>query len=166
MAILKILTEYSFIVETNTGDKMGILVNYDEGTTERTGIEFFTSEGALKFSNIKELEEALGEEFTYAEIEVTDSTNTSKALGEYPINDTDNIIDIQNDDPLGIGSFRKSQRSKKRFYPGWWLVRGENGTYLPRLTLSVDIYNERNNTEALYGPFKSYMDVTYTLKQL
>ncbi|AFC21717.1 hypothetical protein GAP32_267 [Cronobacter phage vB_CsaM_GAP32] len=166
MAILKILTEYSFIVETSTGEKMGILVNYDEGTTERTGIEFFTSDGALKFDSIKELEELLGEEFTYEEIEVTDSTNASKALGDYPINDTDNIIDIQYDDPLGIGSFRKSARSKKRFYPGWWLVRGENGSYLPRLTLSVDIYNERNNTEALYGPFKTYMDVTYTLKQL
>lgn len=166
MAILKILTEYSFIVETGTGEKMGILVNYDEGTTERTGIEFFTSDGILKFDNMSSLEELLGEKFTYQEIEVTDSTNASKALGDYPINDTDNIIDIQYDDPLGIGSFRKSARSKKRFYPGWWLVRGENGTYLPRLTLSVDIYNERNNTEALYGPFKTYMDVTYTLKQL
>jgi len=84
----------------------------------------------------------------------------------YPINDTDTIIDILYDDPLGIGTFRKSTRSKKRFYPGWWLVRSENGSYLPRLTLSIDIYNERNNTEALYGPFKNYMDLTYTQKQL
>ncbi|AQW88796.1 hypothetical protein pEaSNUABM50_00267 [Erwinia phage pEa_SNUABM_50] len=166
MAILKILTDYSFIVETNTGEKMGILVNYDEGTTERTGIEFFNSDGSFKFDSMSELQELLGEEFTYAEIEVTDSTNTSKGLGDYPINDTDNITDILFDDPLGIGTFRKSARSKKRFYPGWWIVRSENGSYLPRLTISVDIYNERNNTEALYGPFKSYMDVTYTLKQL
>jgi hypothetical protein len=166
MAILKVLTEYSFIVETNTGEKMGILVNYDEGTTERTGLEFFTSTGILKFKTISELEELLNETFTYAEIVVTDSTNASKALGDYPINDTDTIIDILYDDPLGIGTFRKSTRSKKRFYPGWWLVRSENGTYLPRLTLSIDIYNERNNTEALYGPFKTYMDLTYTQKQI
>lgn len=166
MAILKVLTEYSFIVETNTGEKMGILVNYDEGTTERTGLEFFTSTGILKFNTISELEELLNETFTYAEIVVTDSTNASKALGDYPINDTDTIIDILYDDPLGIGTFRKSTRSKKRFYPGWWLVRSENGTYLPRLTLSIDIYNERNNTEALYGPFKTYMDLTYTQKQI
>lgn len=166
MAVLKILTEYSFIVETTTGEKMGILVNYDEGTTERKGIEFFTSTGTLKFDSMAGLEELLGEKFTYAEIVITDSTNASKALGDYPINDTDTIIDILYDDPLGIGTFRKSSRSKKRFYPGWWLVRSENGLYLPRLTLSTDIYEERNNTEALYGPFKTYMDLTYTQKQL
>lgn len=166
MAILKVLTDYSFIVETNTGEKMGILVNYDEGTTERTGIEFFNQDGSFKFDGMSDLQALLGEEFTYAEIEVTDATNTSKALGDYPINDTDSIIDILNDDPLGIGTFKKSARSKKRFYPGWWLVRSESGAYTPRLTLSVDIYNERNNTEALYGPFKTYMDVSYTLKQI
>ncbi|SOK58543.1 hypothetical protein [Yersinia phage fHe-Yen9-04] len=166
MAILKILTDYSFIVETVSGEKIGILVNYDEGTTERTGIEFFNADGSFKLDSISQLQDLLGEEFTYAEIEVTDSTNTSKSLGDYPINDTDTITDILYDDPLGIGTFKKSSRSKKRFYPGWWLVRSENGTYLPRLTISVDIYNERNNTEALYGPFKTYMDVTYTLKQL
>lgn len=166
MAILKILTDYSYIVETNTGEKMGILVNYDEGTTERTGIEFFNSDGSFKFDNISALEDLLGEEFTYSEINVTDSTNTSKELGDYPINNTDNIIDILFDDPLGIGTFRKSERSKKRFYPGWWIVRNDNDSYLPRLTISVAIYNERNNTDKLYGPFKSYMDVTHTLKQL
>ncbi|EBS4516370.1 hypothetical protein DQT32_02935 [Salmonella enterica subsp. enterica serovar Braenderup] len=166
MANLKILTDYSFIVETKTGEKMGILVNYDEGTTEKTGIEFFTGDGTFKFDSLSELETLLGEEFTYSEVEVTDATNTSKALGDYPINDTDSIVDIQYDDPLGIGTFRKSNRSKKRFYPGWWVVRTESGSYLPRLTISVDIYNERNNTEALFGPYKSYMDVTYMLKQL
>lgn len=116
MANLKILTDYSFIVETKTGEKMGLLVNYDEGTTERTGIEFFTSDGTFKFDSLSELEALLGEEFTYSEVEVTDATNTSKALGDYPINDTDSIFDIQYDDPLGIGTFRKSNRSKKRFY--------------------------------------------------
>jgi len=71
MAILKILTEYSFIVETNTGEKMGILVNYDEGTTERKGLEFFTSTGVLKFNTISELETILNEPLTYAEIVVS-----------------------------------------------------------------------------------------------
>ncbi len=166
MAVLKKLTDYSFIVETETQEKLGIMVNYDEGTSERTGIDFFTSTSRLSFSTVAELEKVLGEPLTYKESETTDSTDVSKALGDYPINDTDTIHDIQFDDPLGIGTFRKSNRSKKRFYPGWWLVKGENGTYSSRLTLSVDIYNERNNTDALYGPFKTYMDVTYTLKQL
>lgn len=166
MAILKILTEYSFIIETATGEKMGILVDYDEGTTERTGVEFFGPDGVLKFDSLSELESLLGEKFEYSEIEVTDANVSSKFLGEYPINDTDSIIDILYDDPLGIGTFRKSNRSKKRFYPGWWIVKTEAGTYNPRLTMSVDIYNERNNTDALYGPFKSYMEVTYNLKQL
>lgn len=166
MVILKILTQYSFIVETETSEKIGILVNYDEGTTEKTGIEFFNSDGIFKFNNIKELEDLLGEEFVYSEIEITDMTNTSKALGEYPINETDNIIDILYDDPLGIGTFRKSTRSKKRFYPGWWIVKTDNGNYQPRLTISIDIYNEKNNSESLFGPFKTYMDVTHTMKNI
>lgn len=166
MAILKILTECSYIVETEAGEKMGILIDYNEGITEKTGVEFLNRDGKFEFDSIKDLESLLGLEFKYEEIEVKDNNATSKSLGEYPINDTDSITDILYDDPLGIGTFRKSTRSKKRFYPGWWLVRAESGSYTPRLTLSVDIYNERNGTELLYGPFKTYMEVTFELKKL
>lgn len=169
MAILKVLTEYSYIATTSTGEKMGILVNYDAGMTERTGIEFFSPDGTFKFSTLAEFEELLGEKFIFEEIQIpegSENSKTQKSLGDYPINDTDIMIDIQTCDELQIGTFRKSERSKKRFYPGWWILKSENGKYLPRLTLSVDIYNQRNGTDELYGPFKTYMDVTHTLKQI
>lgn len=166
MAILKILTDYSYIVETDAGEKIGVLVDYNAGTTERSGIEFFGVDGSFQFDTIEELEAVFSEKFKYEVVEQKDKNTSSKSIGEYPINDTDTITDILYDDPLGIGTFRKSQRSKKRFYPGWWLVRTESGAYLPRLTLSVDIHEERKDTDALHGPFKTYMEVTYTLKQL
>lgn len=166
MPKLKVLTDYSYIVETSDGEKIGVLVDYNAGTTERCGVELFSSEGTFTCESIQDLETVLGEKFVYEELQHKDNTVSSKALGEYPINDTDNIIDIQYDDPLQIGTFRKSKRSKKRFYPGWWIVQTESGSYLPRLTLSVDIYDERNGTELLHGPFKTYMEVTYTLKQI
>lgn len=166
MAVLKILTDYSFIVETNTGEKIGILVNHDESHTELKGVEFFTSDGVVRFDSIDELETLLGEKFTYKEVEVRDESAASKFLGEYPVNDTDLVLDIQDDPTVGMSTFKKSARSKKRFYPGWWLVRTEAGEYNPRCTISVDIYNERNSTEALYGPYKTFMELNYALKQL
>lgn len=166
MAVLTILTDYSFIVETNTGEKIGILVNHDESYTEQTGVEFFTSDCVVKFDSISELEELLGEKFQYKEVQKTEEENNTKFIGEYPVNDTDLVIDIQDDPTVGMSTFRKSARSKKRFYPGWWIVRTEAGEYNPRCTISVDIYNERNGTEALHGPFKTFMELNYILKQL
>ena len=166
MAVLKILTDYAFIVETNQGEKIGVLINHDEDSTPQTGIEFLSPDGSLTFSTIQELEEIFGEAFTYKEVEVKDSTTSSKSIGDYPVNDTDSIFDVQLDESTGMNTFSKSKRSKKRFYPGWWLVRTEAGSYNPRMTISTDIYDERNSTEALYGPYKTYMEVTYALKGL
>ena len=166
MAVLKTLTDYSFIVETVQGDKLGLLINHHFDSTERTGIEFVTSDGTLEYKTIEELEELIGEKFTYKDIEIKDSTSSSKSLGDYPINDTDNIFDVQNDEITGMQTFSKSKKSKKRFYPGWWLVRTSTGTYNPRMTISTDIYTERFGTEELYGPYKTYMEVTYAQKGL
>lgn len=166
MAVLTILTDYSFIVETNTGEKIGILVNHDESHTELKGVEFFTPDGVVQFNSLSELEDLLGEKFTYKEVQKNDEETNTKFIGEYPVNDTDSVIDIQDDPVVGLSTFRKSTRSKKRFYPGWWLVRTEAGEYLPRCSISVDIYTERNSTDALHGPFKTYMELNYKLKQL
>lgn len=165
MAVLKILTDYAFLVETPQGEKMGVLINHDEDMTEQTGIEFICPDGAMKFSTIQELEDLIGEPFTYKEVQVNDNTTSTKSVGDYPVNDTDSIFDIQVDE-TGMSTFSKSKRSKKRFYPGWWLVKTEAGTYNPRMTISTDIYSERFGTDALYGPFKTFMEVTYAQKGL
>lgn len=166
MATLKILTDYAYIVETAQGEKMGILINHDEDSTMQTGVEFLSPDGSLSFKTVQELEELIGEPFTYKEVEVKDNTSSTKSVGEYPINDTDSVFDVQLDPETGMNTFSKSKRSKKRFYPGWWLVKTESGTYNPRMTISTDIYTERFGTDALYGPYKTYMEVTYAQKGL
>ncbi|AXC39257.1 UNVERIFIED_ORG: hypothetical protein [Escherichia phage CMSTMSU] len=76
-------------------------------------MEFFTSDGVLKFDSITELEELLGTPFKYEEVQVKD-TNT-KFIGDYPVNDTDSVYDVQEGEN-GISTFRKSEKSKKRFF--------------------------------------------------
>ena len=161
MAILKRLSDYSFIAETDSSEKIGILIDHDKSTTEYSGIEFFTSDGVLKFDSITKLEQLLGTPFKYEEVKVKD-TNT-KFVGEYPVNDTDSVYDIQ-DDETGISTFKKSEKSKKRFYPGWWLVKAESGSYNPRCTISTDTYNEHKDD--IYGPYKTFMELTYQQKNL
>lgn len=60
MAILKKLTDYSYIAETDSSEKIGILIDHDRSPTEYKGVEFFTSDGVLKFDSLNELEELLG----------------------------------------------------------------------------------------------------------
>ena len=166
MAVLKVLTDYAYIVETVQGDKLGLLVDHNADSTENTGIEFVSTDGTLKFSTIQELEEILGEPFTYKEVEVKDNTQSTKSIGDYPVNETDSVFDIRVDEVTGMSTFSKSKKSKKRFYPGWFLVQSSTGTYNPRLTISTDIYEERINTDALHGPYKTFMEVTYAQKGL
>lgn len=161
MAILKKLTEYSFIAESDGSEKIGILIDHDKSPTEYSGVEFFTADGVLKFSSITELEELLGTPFKYEEVQVKD--NNTKTVGDYPINDTDSVYDVQEGEN-GLCTFRKSEKSKKRFFPGWWLVKSENGTYNPRCTISTDTYNDHKDD--IYGPYKTFMELTYQQKNL
>ncbi len=161
MAILKKLTEYSFIAESDGSEKIGILIDHDKSPTEYSGVEFYTADGVLKFSSITELEELLGTPFKYEEVQVKD--NNTKTVGDYPINDTDSVYDVQEGEN-GLCTFRKSEKSKKRFFPGWWLVKSESGTYNPRCTISTDTYNDHKDD--IYGPYKTFMELTYQQKNL
>lgn len=166
MAVLNKLTDYSFILETDAGEQLGIIVDYSAGTTERTGLELFNNDGVYPFNSLTELEEMIGEPFKVKEKEQTDITTSTKEIDGYPVNDTDTIIGVSVNEDTGYPVFRKSERSKKLFYPGWWVVQTAEGDYLARLTLSVDIYNERKDTGKIFGPFKTYMECNYQLKSL
>jgi len=166
MAILKKLTDYSFILETHAGEQLGIVVDYSAGTSERTGIELFNQDDVFQFKSLSELEESIGETFEVQEKELNDNTVSTKEIEGYPVNDTDLIVDIKIDPITGYPTFRKSTRSKKQFIPGWWIVQTGKGSYNPRLTLSLDNYNERKDTGEIYGPYKTYMEANYQLKSL
>ncbi|WPJ50606.1 hypothetical protein RCIP0023_00564 [Klebsiella phage RCIP0023] len=161
MPVLKPLTTYSYIIETESSEKIGLIVDHNKTNNNLTGVEFFTKDGVVKFDNMNELEDLLGT-FVYKELKETNIQENTKFIGDYPVNDTDNVYDVQEGIP--ISTFRKSEKSKKRFYPGWWLIKSESGVYNPRCTISTDTYDE--NKDSLYGPFKTFMELTYQQKQL
>lgn len=161
MPILKPLTQYSYIVETDSSEKIGLIVDHNKTNDSSSGVELFTKDSVGLYSTMEELEELLGK-FTYKEFKENNIQENSKFIGDYPVNDTDNIYDIQ--DGIPINTFRKSEKSKKRFYPGWWLIKSESGVYNPRCTISTDTYEEYK--DSLYGPFKTFMELTYQQKQL
>lgn len=45
MAILKKLTDYSYIAETDSSEKIGILIDHDRSPTEYKGVEFLRQMG-------------------------------------------------------------------------------------------------------------------------
>lgn len=167
MAILKRLNEYSYILESDKKEKIGVVVDYTESSSEKNGIEFFNKAGTMKFNSIAELEEIIKSKIKIEERENLVPTETTKSIDDYPVNETDSIHDIQDDTSTGLKTFSKSKRSKKRFYPGWWIVQStEATTFTPRLTISVDTYNAKELNTTLYGPFKTFMEVTFEMKKL
>ena len=166
MAILKKLTEYSYILETDTKEKIGIVVDYSNSGSEKSGIEFFSTRGSITFDSIEALSKLIGDDIKMEEIKVQDN-ETKKFIDDYPINDTDSVHDVKDDDELNMKTFSKSKRSKKRFLPGWWIVSNtETNISTPRLTISKDTYGEKELGKTLHGPFKTYMEVTFHLKKL
>lgn len=166
MAILRKLTEYSFILETDTKEKIGIVVDYSSSSSEKTGIEFFSTRGRIAFDSMNALAELIGDKIQMEEVKVQDS-ESKKFIDDFPINETDSVHDVQEDAEYNMKTFSKSKRSKKRFLPGWWIVyNAETSTATPRLTISVDTHKEKELNKTLYGPFKTYMEVTFQMKKL
>lgn len=161
MPILKALTQYSYIIETDASEKIGLIVDHNKTSDSSSGVELFTKDSIGKFESMEELESLLGT-FKYKELKETNTQENTKFIGDYPVNDTDNVYDVQEGEP--ISTFRKSEKSKKRFYPGWWLVKSESGVYNPRCTISTDTYEQYK--DSLYGPFKTFMELTYQQKKL
>ncbi len=166
MAILKKLTDFSYILETDQKEKIGIVVDYSNSDSEKTGIEFFSTRGRIPFESMDALSKLIGDNIKYEEVKVQDS-ESKKFIEEYPINETDSVHDLKDDEELKMKTFSKSKRSKKRFLPGWWIVTNtETSVNTPRLTISVDTYKEKELNKTLHGPFKTYMEVTFQLKKL
>lgn len=164
MPSLKKLTETSFILENDFSEKIGIVIDYTNvPNSEKSGVELFSTDGVINFKSISEISELLGEEIIIKDKEKNDSTTNTKSISGYPINDTDSIHDVIEEEG-SLPTFRKSMRSKKRFYPGWWIVPTENGSsLLPRLTISVESLDEKSG---IHGPYKTYMEMNFNMKKL
>lgn len=158
----KKLTPTSFTLTTESREKLGLLIVYSE-SEENEGVELFTLDGSFPFSSTEEMCSVLNLDIDFTEIN-SDSSVKETNLSEYPVNDTDTIIDVQNDPILNIPTFRKSERSKVRFYPGYWIVTTDTGEVAPRLTVSQSTYEKYKET--ILGPYKTFMEVTYNMKKI
>lgn len=160
---MKKISDVSFILMSELNEKIGLLVDYTESQDENSsGFELFTTDGNIKVKTLSELENVLNCKLVEKEEDLSTKTYTNDIDG-YPVNDTDTIIDIQYDALTGLNTFRKSERSKTRFYPGWWIVTPQGALTQPRLTISTKTYED--DTVIKSGPYKTYMEVTYNLKK-
>lgn len=160
---MKKISDASYVLLSELNEKIGLLVDYTENQDEdSSGFELFTTDGNIKVQSLPELEEILNCKFIEKEEDLSTKSYTNDIDG-YPVNDTDTIIDIQYDALTGLKTFRKSERSKTRFYPGWWIVTPNGSPTKPRLTISTKTYEDE--TVIKTGPYKTYMEVTYNLKK-
>lgn len=158
----KKLTPTSYTLITESREKLGILIIYSE-SEENEGIELFTMDGSFQFISIESMCSSLKFNIDFDSSE-TKEPITEVGLMEYPVNDTDTILDVQNDAILNIPTFKKSERSKVRFYPGYWIVTTESGEVSSRLTVSLGTYEKYKDT--ILGPYKTFMEVTYNMKKI
>lgn len=168
---LKEITESSYIVYSGTGEKVGIVIDYSNHKFKK-GLEYITVEGTITpYGSYDELQTVFDSDIEFEKKEITETElRNVKFLDEYPINETDELLDVlepTEDSVVNVSTFRKSKRSKKRFYPGWWITKSENkDEYVTRLTLSTDIVEERIGSGELHGPYKTHMEVTFNLNEL
>lgn len=158
----KKLTATSYTLITESREKLGLLIVYSE-SEENEGIELFTMDGSFQFKSIDSMCTSLKFNIDFSSSE-TEETSNEVSLMEYPVNDTDTILDVQSDPVLNLPTFKKSERSKVRFYPGYWIVTTESGEVASRLTVSLSTYEKYKDT--ILGPYKTFMEVTYNMKKI
>lgn len=158
--LAKRITDDSFILKMDiVQEKIGILVDY-KNSKNFNGVELFLKGSSVKYNSLEELQNELKFDIEFIKEKETISSNID--MMDYPIMDGDSIIDVQICPLLNVPTFRKSERSKVRFYAGWWLVPSSTGELTPRCTISIDTYEK--NKDVIQGPYKTFMELNYNKK--
>lgn len=152
--IRKDVTNICFIARDDIGTRIGVFWELDNG------VEFLTEAGFEKFSTMDEFIEKYGAVSYTEEEEVSfeSSAATAQDLDGYPVMETDvDLLDIELDETLGVKSFRRSARSKKRYYAGWFAMV-ERGKWVTKLTVPVDKYESCIEAGTIKGVFKTQLE--------
>ncbi len=159
MAIVKELTPQSWLLETDKGDKLG-LVSFSMDTDQYTLI---AEDVFLNFGTFEELSTLLGDKVKVEERkEIAVAYNIIEGL---PVAH-DTAIDVQTAD--GIVTYRSSEKSATRFFAGYWVIPSSDRTrFSCRLSVSEDIMNLaiKEGYEPK-GPFKDKIEAKFTAKQM
>ncbi len=157
MAVANQLTNNAWILETNAGEKLGVM-----SLTEESGIYTITSTGTqVTFNSLEELEIAINERVTIKEREQTGVI--FKDIEGYPIQH-EAPEDIKTDVD-GVISYSAGKRKRSRFLAGYWAVKGTEIWY-PKLGIT-----ETNRQQLIdegfvpVGPFKDKVEASFAAKR-
>lgn len=144
------LTDSSFILTTDAGDRFGLLIKSETGE-----IDLITQETKNQFPNIKVLEELFGETIHFVKPQEHKEAENIDVAG-YPVKQEE-VFEIEEVD--GFTTYRTSPNSRVRWVPGWWAIRFTKDYICflcPKLTtLTKNEY---------IGPFKTRFDASHTAK--
>ena len=160
MAILKELTSTSWILKSDSGDKLGLVGFMDgEYNLVATNIKF-------NFKDILELETALNEKLTVQKKVNIEIQNNE--IDGYPISHEAVTDHVYIEGKIKYSPNTKN-KSKKEYYAGIWATPNSEtdlNTCYTRVSLSVDIYDKlRSSGIEPQGQFKDKMEANFACRQ-
>ncbi len=159
MAVANELTQSAWILETNTGDKLGI-VSYNPETESYLLI---SSDMEVPFTTWDELGTLLGEKVKISARKLKQAEyNNLEGFAVFH----ETVTDVQKHDNGWI-SYKATERSKKRFYAGFWLTpNAERTAWLVRAAIQTSLYETfTNEGYDIVGPEMDKMELTFMAKQ-
>jgi len=144
----KPLTESSFILMTDAGDRFGLLLKKD------LGVELITSDTQNEFPNLESLEDLLGGSIHFIK-PIENKGQSDIDINGYPCRHVE-IFDIEKGELI---TYKASPNSSVRWIAGWWGIRFTRGfiTFLCPKPGSL----EGND---FVGPFKTKMEAEASVK--
>ena len=159
MAVAKELTTQSWLLETDKGDKLGLI----SFSSESDKYILIAEDIFLEFGTFDELSSMLGDKVKIEERkEIVVTYNTVEG---FPVAH-DTAIDVETDD--GVTTYRSSERSAVRFYAGYWVIpMPDHASYYSKLSPSDSLIADAlNNGCDVKGPFSDKIEATFTAKQM
>lgn len=162
MAIARELTSNAWILETDSGEKLGIL----SSNAETNKYILISEDTEIQFDTMEELEIAINER---VKIKHRETQATSfKDIDGYPVAH-ETLLEVEHMEDGRI-AYQGSKRRTKRFYAGYWVypinVGLANEQWFAKISISEDVFeNFAKEGINLIGPFKDKVEAHFAAKQ-
>lgn len=159
MAIAKELTSNAWILETESGEKLGIL-----SCNAETGIYQLISEDTnIQFDTMEQLEIAIDQRIKVQQREVASAT--FKEIDGYPVAH-ECPLDVEHLEDGRI-AYRSSKRRQKRFFAGYWATPDSSPEqWYAKVSISEEVFDRFTaDGYAPVGPFKDKVEALFAAKQ-
>lgn len=152
-----VITDASWILSDNTGNKIGIMsYNAGKGT-----YLLVTPDMDIALDSFDELESILG---TIKVKERTTIKDVHKDLNGYSIchESAENVRVLES----GLIKYTPAGKSKKDFYAGYWATISPEGLWFRRVSLSVEMHEDLSKSNGVQGPYKDKFECQFMVKKL